>query len=228
MRLLDRPAKVSCSLMGNMRLMAIGLALLAGSAHGANPPPSDRILSDLSRCDRTFFATLGQHAGDYASNPHFRTSGTDGYFAVADRSNQKLSIRKFSPPLKIGSFDAVAYFDEVFVMSGNSLSVSWGFILRAPIKDVVAATRSLVWDAPRLRQDDIVYVRSELWAHAKKDAGWEKVETASGQVPKAGTVERVLLIEPYEEDASLTRFGCSLQGAVTKEILKTERPDLER
>jgi len=103
-----------------MRLMAFGLALMTGAAFGANPPPSDRILSDLSRCDRTFFATLGQHAGEYASNPHFRTNGTDRYFAVADRSDQKLSIRKFSPPLKIGWFDAVAYFDEVFVMSGNS------------------------------------------------------------------------------------------------------------
>jgi len=212
--------------MGRVGLFALGLSMLASSAFGANPPPSDRILSDLSRCDRTFFATLGQHAGEYASNPHFRTSGTDGYFAVADRSDQKLSIRKFSPPLKIGSFDAVAYFDEVFVMRGNSLSVSWGFIVRAPIKDVVAATRSLLWDAQRLRQDDIVYVRSELWTHPKKDAGWEKVETVGGQVPRPGTVERVLLIEPYEEDASLTRFGCSLQGSVTKEMLKTERPDL--
>jgi len=104
-----------------MRLMALGLALVAGSAFGANPPPSDRI---LSRCDRTFIATLGQHTGDYASNPHFRTSGTDGYFAVADRSEQKLSIRKISPALKIGSVDPVAYFDEVFVMSSNTLSVS--------------------------------------------------------------------------------------------------------
>ena len=117
MRLLDRPAKVSTSPLRHMRLMALGLALLACAAFGANPPPSDRILSDLSRCDRAFFATLGQHAGDYASNPHFRTNGTDGYFAVNDRFDQKLSIRKFSPALKI--FDAKPCPDAV--VQGNKL-----------------------------------------------------------------------------------------------------------
>jgi hypothetical protein len=71
-RLLDRPAKVPSSLMGHMRLMALGLALVADAAFGATLPPSDGILSNLSRCDRTFFATLGQHAVDYASNSHFR------------------------------------------------------------------------------------------------------------------------------------------------------------
>jgi len=71
-RLLDRPAKVSCSPMGHVRLMAFGLALVVGSALAANPPPYNRILSDLSRCDRTFFATFGQHAGEYASNSHCR------------------------------------------------------------------------------------------------------------------------------------------------------------
>ena len=54
-----------------MKMLTLGLALMAGTAFGANPSPSDRILSDLSRCDRTFFATLGQHAADYASNPRF-------------------------------------------------------------------------------------------------------------------------------------------------------------
>ena len=229
MRLLDRPVKVSSSRLGHiMKMLTLGVGLMAGSAFGANPPASDRILSDLSRCDRTFFATLGQHAGEYASNPHFRTSGIDGYFQVADRSDPKLAIRKFEPPLKLGNFEAVAYFDEVFDMDGQGAFVAWGFILRAPIKDVVAATRSLLWESQRLRQDDAAYVRSELWTHAKKDAGWEKVATVGGQVPKPGTVERVLLIEPFEEDASLTRFGCSLQGAVTREMLKVERPDVGR
>jgi len=39
-------------------------------------------------------------------------------------------------------------------------------------------------------------------------------------------VERVLMIEPYEKDPSLTRFACSLRGPVTPEVLKATRPDV--
>lgn len=200
--------------------------LITTSAFAASAPQSDRVLGDLSRCDSTFFATLGQHATEYATNPHFRTQGALGYFQVADRGDMKLSVRRFPAPMSFGALDAVAYFDEMVTMGEHQAFVSWGFLLRAPIRDVVSSTQSLIWEGQRLRQDDAIFVRSEVWTHGKTDAGWERTATVGGQVPKPGTVERVLMIEPYEDDASLTRFGCSLQGSVTREMLRSERPDL--
>lgn len=209
-----------------MKIIAFALTVIATSALAANQPQADRILGDLSRCDSTFFATLGQRAGEYSSNTYFRTNGSLGYFQVVDRSDSKLSIRKFPAAVKFGGLEATAYFDEVFDMGESGLFVSWGFLFHAPIAEVVSTLRPLLWEGQRLRQDDSVFVRSEVWTHGKKELGWEKVSTGGGQVPKAGTVERVLLIEPFEDDASFTRFGCSLQGTVTREMLRSERPDL--
>ncbi|GEM_PF-2434386 len=190
------------------------------------PKGSDRILADLSRCDSAFFATLGKRDGEYSSNPYFRVSGSNGYFKVADRSDSELNIRKLTPSLMFSGLEAVAYFDEILDIEGGGVIVFWGFLFRAPINDVVTSTQSLLWEGQRLRKDGRVFVRSEVWTHGSEKRDWEKIATFGGQRPKHGTVERVLLIEPFEGDPSLTRFGCSLQGTVTREMLRSERPDL--
>ena len=82
-----------------------------------------------------------------------------------------------------------------------------------------------VWDAQRLRQDDPVLVRSEVWTHARPDQGWAPLVTEPG-LPKPGTVERVLLIEPYDGETAFIRFGCAIQGQVSPAILDQIRPDL--
>ncbi len=187
---------------------------------------SDRILADLSRCNGAFFTTLGKSDGEYSSNPHFRVSGSNGYFRVADRSDSELWIRELKPSLMFGGLEAVAYFDEIFDIEGGGVIVAWGFLFRAPINDVVTSTQSLLWEGQRLRKDGRFFVRTEVWTHGSEKRGWKKIATFRGQRPEPGTVERVLLIQPFEDDPSLTRFGCSLQGTVTREMLRSERPDI--
>jgi len=204
----------------------LSLALVVTSALGANASPEDQLIADLSRCDSSFFSTLAQRAGDYAGNPYLRVRGSYAYFEVADRSNSKLSMRRFENGLRFGNLQAVAYFDELAGMGDNGAAVSWGFLIEAPIGEVVSATENLVWDRQRLRKDGNVFVRSEIWTHSEAERGWQPAVAPGGEVPKQGTVERVLLIEPYEEDASFTRFGCSLQGDVSREMLRSARPDL--
>jgi hypothetical protein len=187
---------------------------------------NNAFFSDLSLCDSKFFTTLGAQPGDFSASTHFRTNGTIGYFQVSDRRDQKLSIVRFSPSHFVGTLEIVGYFDELFSLGNQASMISWGFLVRAPIEQVVAITKPHIWDNNRLERDGPAYVRSELWDSKRSDIGWQKVTTASGQVPKAGTVERVLMIEPYENDSGLTRFGCSLQGSVTREMLRRDRPDL--
>lgn len=211
------------------RLLFTCIFLIATSALSAVPPTSpktDEIFADLSRCDGKFFSSLGARTDELSTNPFFRTIGLIGYFQVTDRGNQKLSIVRFSPSQKVGSFEVVGYFDEIFPLGDQGHMISWGFLVRAPIEQVVAITKSLIWDNDRLRRNDQYYVRSELWTHKTTKGEWQKVTTVGNQIPQVGTVERVLLIEPFEDDPSLTRFGCSLQGSVTREMLRRHRPDL--
>jgi hypothetical protein len=56
--------------MGRLRLIALGLSLLAGPAFGANPPPSDRILRTTRVATER---SLQRSASMRANTPRTRT-----------------------------------------------------------------------------------------------------------------------------------------------------------
>ncbi len=211
-----------------MKKIQIALAACLATTHvfAANMLQPDLLLGALSRCDASFFASLGSNAMVYVANPYFKQRGSYGYFQVPNRNVPESSSQSFDPPLGLGSLEAVGYFDEVLDLGESGKYVSWGFLFRAPVGEVVNQLRSQIWEAQRLRKDDQIFVRSEVWNQLQKNPTWEKVAAIGGTVPKPGTIERVLLIEPSDDNANLTRFGCSLQGSVPAEMLKTERPDM--
>jgi hypothetical protein len=79
-----------------------------------------------------------------------------------------------------------------------------------------------------LRKDGELFVRSEIMNTNDAAYGWVRNDTpVGGTIPSKGSVERVLLVEPAGgELQALVRVGCSLQGAVTPEVIKKERPDV--
>jgi hypothetical protein len=189
-------------------------------------PSTNVLLSDLTRCDRTFFETLKKERDAFATVLRFNNATTVAYFRVPDRADPQRSLLRFSAPIRIGTVEVVGYFDEVMGFGESGLALSWGFLVGAPIVEVVSSTESLIWEGKRLRKDNAVHVRSEVWDHSKASNGWMSAIAVADKAPAVGTVERVLLIESFDEDKSLTRFGCSLQGSVTPEMLRSERPDL--
>jgi hypothetical protein len=198
----------------------------AFAAAGTVTLSDDDVLGGLSRCDGSFFESLRRHAAEFSSAPQFTKTSGLAYFKVQDRAAPERSVLKFAAPFKLHGFEVVGYFDEFMGVSADEAFVSWGFLLRAPLEDVVKGTENVVWDSVRLQRDGPVFARSELWDHAKQTEGWQKLNTPGGVEAQTGTVERVLLIESYEKDPSLTRFGCSLQGAVTPDLLQQVRPDV--
>lgn len=209
-----------------IKSLFFALCFATTAAHAANVPQTDRVLADLSRCDATFFKTLGEHVVQYSTNPFFQLKGAYGSFQVEDRRDPNANVRTLTPAIQLNNLEAVAYFDEVSSF-GNTTFLFWGFLLRANMDEVLAATRPVIWDSQRLKAEDNVFVRSEMMDLSEKEHIWKKVATTGNQAPRPGTVERVLLIEPYEKDASLIRFGCSIQGTLTKELIRTERPDIQ-
>jgi len=191
----------------------------------AEAPPEDVILADLSRCDATFFRTLKNKSQLIAGVLQYETSGNYAHFKVPNRFADEESTSKLTPSVKIGSFEAVAYFDELWSMNAGGRFVAWGFVLNAKPEDVMRTLRPLIWDNQRVAAHGPAFVRSELWENSKNELGWQKVQTESGE-PKPGTVERVLLIEPYERTPGQTRIGCSIQGSISREMIETIRPDL--
>ena len=204
----------------------LSLALLSSSALAAPPVPADDILIALSRCDRVFFEALQQRAGELATNKHFVKAPAYGYFKVSDRGDPERSLLTFASPLNISSIQLVAYFDQLFPLVDKDMFIAWGFLLKAPIAEVMKSAQSSIWDNQRLQPDGGMYTRTEILDLAQPDIGWQKVVTPGSTELQPGTVERVLMIESYEKDPALTRFACTLRGPVTPEVLKTARPDV--
>lgn len=129
--------------------------------------------------------------------------------------------------MEVASQKIVGYFDEFVELPRGMTSYSWGYLVAVSVEGVAAAFRPLVWESQRLRKEGPLFVRSEVWTHANPTQGWAKIRTEDG-LPKAGTVERVLLIEPDDGETKFIRFGCSAQGNVTDPIVQELRPDLRQ
>ena len=202
------------------------LLSLACASMAATPADED-ILAQLSLCDSHFFEALARQAGTLSASPYFVKAGNHAYFKVADRGDPSGSTRRFSTPLKVSGLDAMGYFDENMGLNGDEAFISWGFLLRASVDDVLKATQAKLWDASRLLQEGSTYTRTELWDLGQAESGWVKVSTPGSGAPLTDTIERILTIEAYEKDPTLTRFGCTLQGPVPAAMLKAARPDLK-
>ena len=209
-----------------MKCISLLSLALSTSVLAASPPPANDILAELSRCDRGFFEALQQRAGELSSNKQFVKAPAYGYFKVSDRGDPERSVLTFASPLNLGSIQLVAYFDQLFPLVDKDMFIAWGFLLKAPIADVIKNTQATLWDNARLQADGAMYTRTEILDLAQADIGWQKVVTPGGTELQPDTVERVLMIEPYEKDPILTRFACSLRGPVTPEVLKATRPDV--
>jgi len=209
-----------------IKSLLFALCFASTAVYAGNGPQIDRLLGDLSRCDATFFETLGQRVVQYSSNPSFQMNGPYGSFRVLNRLDPENDVRTLTPPLRLNDLEAVAYFDQLFYYQ-DAAFFFWGFKLRASMDQVVAATRPLIWESTRLRAEKNSFVRSEILDQNNKENPWQKLTTINGQAPKPGSVERVLFIEPDEDNPDLIRFGCTIQGALTAELLRSERPDLQ-
>ena len=209
----------------HMKKLPVLLSLVVtvgASAQGTSP---DLFIRELSRCDHTFFEKLWENKNDMEKLAPMRSLGHSASFKVPAPEHRTNSRVMFESPAEVAGVKVVGYFDEVLDIPNGMSSYSWGYLIAGTVQEAATKLHSLVWDPMRFKKNGSVFVRSEIWAHDKPEAGWARVTAESG-VPKRGTVERVLLVEPYDGESSFIRFGCSIQGNITEPLLRSIRPDL--
>lgn len=209
-----------------MKLHLLLLSFVAFGSH-AQAPNAQRLIGDLSRCDGAFFSSVASDRAAMSAVSPLSTSSGPAAFAVPERRHPVESRVIFKQPLNAGGLSVIGYFDEISELPQGMSSYSWGFLVAATVEATSSTLGPLVWEAARLRKDGEVFVRSEVWRHAAPEQGWARVITESG-LPKQGTVERVLLVEPYDGETRFIRLGCSIQGNVTDRLLRELRPDLRQ
>ena len=213
------------------RALALALALIAAAGMPAQAAPDAGAMANslavLSRCDARFFTDLARQRAALAGLADIAVHQGAGYFKVPEQRHPTESRVIFRQPVVVAGLPVVGYFDEIMDLPDGAMSYAWGYLVAATVAQTGRAWSAQVWDAQRLRQDDPVLVRSEVWTLARPDQGWAPLVTEPG-LPKPGTVERVLLIEPYDGETAFIRFGCAIQGQASPAILDQIRPDLGR
>lgn len=192
------------------------------AAHAAEPL---ELVSALSHCDEKLFSAVYRQRTDLEKITPIREGRENrAYIQVPDRSGELNNVVKFTAPYSDGKLSLTGYFDDISNLFSSGRYYSWGFFIQGTIEDVKRQLTPAILDGTRMRRDGELYVRSELW----KDGGWRPDDSLAGGVaPAHGTVERVFRIENAPPDfPGAVRVGCSLQGSVTAELLRTARPDV--
>ena len=202
------------------------LALTAASSlimASVSAQVTTEVLRDFSACDAGFFRSLARAIPATETPSTIARRGDIAWFKVKNRKEEADNHINFTPPLNVAGLKLLSYFDDASDLDEFGKFYSWGFIAEGSLDQVTATLKPLIRDANRLRRDDNMYARSELKIGK---APWRAVDLSSGSVPLPTTVERVLILEP-SDDSNSVRVTCSLQGSVTGDLLKDERPDID-
>jgi hypothetical protein len=207
-----------------LKLFLSTAALVACSLQSAKAQSLDNIFGKFSQCDASFFTAMKDGAQDVRTLAPTASSNDALWFKVPNRRDEETGMIAFTGNPTIAALPVTSYLDYVINLQDSGLYYTWGFKVRGEIATVVNALKPIIFESNRLRRDDSVYVRTEL---RDGTSAWLPVKTAGGTVPKSGTVERALLIEPDDKDKSLVTVTCNIQGSVEAAILKELRPDIE-
>jgi hypothetical protein len=208
-----------------MKLAILVLAALTAAPSYTHAQLAEELVRDLSSCDAKFFSTVARKKDAYSAHADIGLEKSSGYFKVQDQRHPTNNRVMFKTPMTVAGLNVVGFFDEVENIPDQGLAYSWGLLVAASVSNAASAFSGLTWEQQRLRKEDEIFVRSEIWDFKRPELKWAKVKSEPG-VPKPGTVERVLMIEPYDGETAFIRYGCSLQGSVTTEMLRELRPDL--
>jgi hypothetical protein len=200
------------------------LALASFALPAVQAQSLDNVFRAFSKCDASFFKAMKDEAQTVQALAPTDSKGDAMWFKVPNRTDDKTGTVALTGRPTIAGMPVVSYEDSVIDIGSLGLYYTWGFKVRGELANAFNLLKPLIFENERLRKDDSVYVRTELQTGA---SAWLPVKTAGGTVPKSGTVERALLIEPDDKDKSLAMVTCTIQGSVDATHLKELRPDID-
>lgn len=179
------------------------------------------MVRDFSVCDAGFFRNLNKNTDSWSRLAPVKSAENASWFKVADRNTRGSDQVALVGSPQVAGLPVLAYFDEHSDMGSLGDYYYWGFVVRGRLDDVVSKLKPLVNGNARLREVDGNWVRTEVKI---LKSPWLKVDSPNN-APGRARAERVFLIEREKQDT--VRISCSLQGAISADILRDNRPDID-
>lgn len=207
-----------CAIIGLM-LMSLGSTAKAQTEQG--------LVDQFLTCSPKFFEYISTNKASLSKYAAIKENGIYANFSVANRfaslDSQDYNVM-FKQPMSLNGLKIVGYSDQVIdlTMMNSGTYHTWGFLVDNSPQQVRKALTTVQWMQP---DPELAIANPQIISSVKDSTVWKTNNNSlSGTVPSTGSAEKILMID---KDEKYTMLVCSIQGNVTEQLLKQERPDLQ-
>lgn len=205
------------------------IPLFINTAHAGE---AEDLFRTFSACDRGFFDKLAAEQDVWARSMVLKADSGVMFPAVTNRLHDGQKVQKFQHPLLVGDVELIGYIDDTYEVNGEGTFFDWGFIAKGATVDIAKKLAPYIVDRDQfLPSTENTWQRGQHWNVGEPVDHWHNGVTPMGHAPEPGTVERVLYVADSDSNMFVAKgevaVACSVQGAVTPDLLRQLRPDLD-
>ena len=183
------------------------------------------LIEALTSCNPDFFKHVYDYKDELKNHTNIETfNQNQAYIPVENRSDPTKNFIYFQSPIAYKNLKLIGYYDSAMDLKKMGKYYFWGFIIENDINQIRDSLDFLEW---KNMEDNLLYIANPKIRSISDDIQvWHK-NTGSvvgvKTIPAPNTTEKLLLIEKGE---NMHLLICSIQGVVTNNLLKQERPDI--
>lgn len=184
------------------------------------------LIDSFVLCNPNFFNTVYSNKDELKRFTNVQIfDGNLAYIPVTNRFDTGKNFMYFSLPIKYKNLTIKGYYDSAMDLGKIGKYYFWGFIIDNDINQIKNTLNYLNW---KNMEDNQLYIANPKIRSLNDDNQVWHTNTGTvvgvKTIPAPNTIEKLLLLE---KNGSMTLLMCSIQGAVTSELLRRERPDIQ-
>lgn len=185
------------------------------------------IVESLTSCNPDFFNSIYTNKEELQKLANVTVfNKNQAYIPVENRTDNEKNYVYFKKSFNYKNLKVVGYYDSAMDLGRIGKYFFWGFIIENDITQIKTTLDFLEW---KDMEDNLLYIANPMIRHINDDIKVWKNNTGTfvgvKTVPAPETTEKLLLIE---KGTNMNLLICSIQGVVSAELLKQERPDIQQ
>ncbi|OCG21699.1 hypothetical protein A9G22_06120 [Gilliamella sp. App2-1] len=184
------------------------------------------LIDSLTLCTSDFFRNIYNNKDELEKYTHIKLfNQNQAYIPVENRSDIAKNYVYFKTPMTYKNLTITGYYDNAMDLGKIGKYYFWGFIIDNDINQIKEALNFIDW---KNMEDNLLYIGNPMIRNIDDNIQvWHKnTGTVVGvkTIPAPDTTEKLLLLET---GSNMNLLICSIQGFVTAELLRQERPDIQ-
>lgn len=185
-----------------------------------------QLIDSLVLCNPDFFKKVYAEKDELQKYINVTVfDANQAYIPVTNRNENDKNYVYFKTPMIYKNLKITGYYDSAMDLGKIGKYYFWGFIVDNDINQIKDTLNFLDW---KNMEKDLLYIANPMIRYISDDIHTWHNNTGTfvgvKTVPAPETTEKLLLLE---KGANMNLLICSIQGLVTNELLRQERPDIQ-